>query len=226
MHILQEWRSFINVEHTDRLHSLLQSCVFFGFTFRTDLPSPAIFYCNFFSKMKHAFLFLCLSVWFLTAVCHFPVPTESLFCCLKNPQVLITLRSSYSCVVPIGIATFLQSLLPSGNVLCGSQTHSVLLLFLNSVRTNFNLCSIPLIKTCSPFLFIALTSGNISLNWHSTFQCGSWRVSQPGNAHLFIYLFVFIFCFRLFPFLIMTSHWVSGCIVVFLSKPIWVDFGE
>lgn len=43
------YRSFIDVEHTGPLlHSLLQSYVFFGFTFQTDPPSPAIFYCNFF----------------------------------------------------------------------------------------------------------------------------------------------------------------------------------
>lgn len=133
-------------------------------------------------------------------------------------------RSSCYCFVPIGIAIYLHSLLPPGNSLWIS--YSVLVLFLSSVGTNFNLCSIPLIKTCSLFLLIALTSGYISLNWHSTFHVGSWRVSQSRECSSFYLLIYFIFCFRLFWFCNMTSHCVSSCVVVFLSKPIWVDFGE
>lgn len=102
----------------------------------------------------------------------------------------------------LAIAIYLQSLLPRANAICGSHEHiHVLLLFMNSIRTNFSLCSTPLIKTCSPLLFITLTSENISLNWYSTFQCGGWRVSQPLRSSSF-YLFIFIFCFRLFTFLL------------------------
>lgn len=44
------YRSFINVEHTGPvLHSLLQSCVFYGFTFRTGLLSPDAFFFVIFS---------------------------------------------------------------------------------------------------------------------------------------------------------------------------------
>lgn len=106
-------------------------------------------------------------------------------------------RSSYYCFVPTSNCNLSAKFVTTCKYhLWISWTYSVLLLLLNTIRTNFSLCSIPLIKTCSLLLFITLTSENIGLNWYSTSQCGSWRVSQPLKSSSF-YLF-FIFCFRSF----------------------------
>ena len=112
------------------------------------------------------------------------------FAVLKKTPVFNYFRSSYYCFVPTGNSNLSAKFVTTCKChLWISWAYSVLLLFLNSTRTNFSLCSIPLIKTCSPLLFIALTSENISLKWYSAFQCGSWRVSQPLKSSSF-YLFI------------------------------------
>lgn len=100
-------------------------------------------------------------------------------------------RSSYYCFVPTGNCELSAKFVTTCKChLWISWAYSVLLLFLNSIRTNFCLCRIPLIKTCSPLLFITLASENIGLNWYSTFQCGSWRLSQPLKSS-YLYLFIY-----------------------------------